>query len=586
MNTHTAPRDSAVSIAYSEAINPATVSTDTFAVHAMQTGLLTQTYGVEGGTIVLTPTELFKPGELVQASATTETLNLSGQGPISPTVWQFRAAVGGGAGTFTDSGQTTVALSGTAAALGDLNGDGALDIYAANVSFGGPHQVWLNDGKGTFYDSGWSLGSSVGENVALGDLNGDGWLDAFVANLGALDEVRLNLGGTGFAAAQSLVGSSATSYDVALGDVDGDGDLDALVGTDFGAANTLWLNNGSGGFSSSASLGTTNAKGVALGDLDGDGDLDAVLAYESASDGLWENDGRGNFSLRGSLGGSTSSDDVALGDVDGDGRLDIVVANGASGSGDSNTLWLNQGNWSFAASGESLGTLAPTRDVALGDLDGDGDLDIVFVNDTEKPDWVYLNDGGLQDGTLGAFTLKQSFGSMNSKHVDLGDVDGDGDLDVLACALLRNDVIWLNSDRANLSIAKSVNAHSVSPGQRITYTLTYSNLGPQTAKGIVISDTVPAELAGVQCSAVAGVVTPTGSFDCEWEVADLGPNQGGEVTVSGVVDTGVAVGTVFTNTAEIDSTQVADYQNDNDRSSIKVTVAHKVYLPVVVRNYP
>jgi hypothetical protein len=442
-NTHNAPRDSVVSIAYSEAINPATVSTDTFAVYAMQTGLLTETYGVNGGTISLTPSDPFKPGELVQASATTGTLNLSGQGPIAPTVWQFRAAVGGGVGTFVDSGQTTVELSGTAAALGDLNGDGALDIYAANISYGGPHQVWLNDGTGTFYDSGWSLGSSVGENVALGDLNGDGWLDAFVVNLGKQDDVWLNLGGSGFALAQSL-GGDVLSSDVALGDVDGDGDLDALVGTGDGEANTLWLNDGLGGFPSSVSLGTTNAKGVALGDLDGDGDLDALLANESVPDGLWENDGHGTFSLKDTLGGNTFSDDVALGDVDGNGTLDAVVANGLAGSGNDNTLWLNQGSCSFVASSEALGT-APTRAVALGDLDGDGDLDIVFVNDTTKADWVYLNDGGLQGGTPGEFSLKQSIGSMNSKNVDLGDVDGDGDLDVLACASLRNDIIWLKT---------------------------------------------------------------------------------------------------------------------------------------------
>lgn len=95
-NTHTAPATTTVSITYDEAINPATISTQTFAVHAMQTGLLTQTYGVNGGEIKLTPLQPFKQGELVQVSATTRTLNLSGQGPVSPTVWQFWTAPQGG----------------------------------------------------------------------------------------------------------------------------------------------------------------------------------------------------------------------------------------------------------------------------------------------------------------------------------------------------------------------------------------------------------------------------------------------------------------------------------------------------------
>ena len=87
MNAHTAPLTSSVSITYDQPMDAATVSTGTFAVHAMETGLLAQTYGVGGGTIALTPTHAFKPGELVQASASTGTLNITGTAPLAPTVW-------------------------------------------------------------------------------------------------------------------------------------------------------------------------------------------------------------------------------------------------------------------------------------------------------------------------------------------------------------------------------------------------------------------------------------------------------------------------------------------------------------------
>ena len=134
-NTHIAPPTTTVSITYDEDIDAATVSTRTFAVHAMQTGLLTQTYGVDGGTISLTPIRPFKPGELVQASATTGTLNVSGQGPVSPTVWQFWAAVAAGSGVFTDSGQSLGISNTYGVALGDLNGD---DISMLSSRTGGP----------------------------------------------------------------------------------------------------------------------------------------------------------------------------------------------------------------------------------------------------------------------------------------------------------------------------------------------------------------------------------------------------------------------------------------------------------------
>jgi hypothetical protein len=101
-NTHTAPITSTVSITYNQTISTSTVSPQTFAVHAMQTGLLTQTYGVNGGTISLTPTNSFKPGELVQVSATTATLNITGTAPILPTVWQFRTKAGIGPAIFNE----------------------------------------------------------------------------------------------------------------------------------------------------------------------------------------------------------------------------------------------------------------------------------------------------------------------------------------------------------------------------------------------------------------------------------------------------------------------------------------------------
>ena len=68
-NTHTAPLNTTVSATYDQAMDIATVSPGTFAAHAMQTGLLPQSYGVNGGTLILTPTNPFKPGELMDVAA-------------------------------------------------------------------------------------------------------------------------------------------------------------------------------------------------------------------------------------------------------------------------------------------------------------------------------------------------------------------------------------------------------------------------------------------------------------------------------------------------------------------------------------
>jgi hypothetical protein len=204
-NAHTAPSTATVSITYDEAISPTTVSTRTFTVQAMQTGLLTQTLDVDGSTISLTPTQSLKPGELVQVSATTGTLNLIGDGPAVPTVWQSRAAVGADStATFDDSGQRLGSSWTQVAALGDLDGDGDLDTFTGNgyESGGQANRVWLNRGgvqggvPGTFADSGQTLGISRTLAIALGDVDSDGDLDAFVGNYGQPNTVWLN-GGMG-----------------------------------------------------------------------------------------------------------------------------------------------------------------------------------------------------------------------------------------------------------------------------------------------------------------------------------------------------------------------------------------------------
>lgn len=119
--------------------------------------------------------------------------------------------------------------------------------------------------------------------------------------------------------------------------------------------------------------------------------------------------------------GSNESWFVALGDVDGDGDSDMVIAN----DGEGNLVYSNDGAGLFTDSGQSLGASNISRSIALGDVDGDGDTDIVVANDGQG-NRVYLNDGS------GAFSDSgQDLGLNESWSVVLGDVDGDGDMDML-----------------------------------------------------------------------------------------------------------------------------------------------------------
>jgi hypothetical protein len=189
-------------------------------------------------------------------------------------------------------------------------------------------------------------GVPVGELV-LGDLDGDGDLDLFAAVLDATGiRVLENDGAGNFSdTGQRLGKTSSTS--AALSDIDGDGDLDALVGTEQGAE--LWLNQGGaqgglvGTFARSPQeFDTRPVRRVFLADLDGDGDTDVLIGGVNQAV-VWQNDGQGQFSRVGRSINYTHRHGLAVGDLNGDGWPDIWV-----GKYDNQMrIWYNQGDGTF-----------------------------------------------------------------------------------------------------------------------------------------------------------------------------------------------------------------------------------------------
>jgi len=335
--------------------------------------------------------------------------------------------------------------------LGDLDGDGDLDAAFANMA-GHDSQVWLNDGTGQFVDSGQAL-TQQGHGVGVGDLDGDGDLDLFITcahwmTSGGFNrkpsQVYLNDGqGVFQESGQDLGDTELSGNDVNLLDVDGDGDLDAhVVYFEIGGMpDKVYLNDGQGRFTDSGLA--LSEEVIAWGDLDGDGDVDVFGKAVGQGYRALLNDGTGHLARGWEMAdGQAISGGIALGDLDRDGDLDALVANGfrSEGSQPTRLLW-NDGSGRFADSGQELN---PTKgaDLAVGDLDGDGDLD-VFVANMDLPDEVWLNDGTgqLLDSGL---RLEGSPGSMSTRS-SLGDLDGDGDLDVFGGSFGGRPEIWFNT---------------------------------------------------------------------------------------------------------------------------------------------
>ena len=168
---HTAPVSTAVMITFDQPISLTSVNTGTFVVQDMQSGLITQAYGVFGNQIFLQPDTFFWPGSLVETSVTTGTVNLLGENLLMPKVWRFRTAVSCGSSIFSDTLQSFGNSDSWHVAVGDVDGDDDLDVFVANAN-NQPNKVWINDGSGGFTDSGQNLGNRDSTYVALGDL---GW---------------------------------------------------------------------------------------------------------------------------------------------------------------------------------------------------------------------------------------------------------------------------------------------------------------------------------------------------------------------------------------------------------------------------
>ncbi|MGY3087349.1 hypothetical protein ACVWYF_000375 [Hymenobacter sp. UYAg731] len=301
-------------------------------------------------------------------------------------------------------------------------------------------------------------GIALTEDVKIGDLDGDGDLDFVSTNFyGSAINVRFNNGNGSFSGTGS-VPAGANVSNVALGDVDSDGDLDLLIPNSRLGTVSVRLNDGVGNFSGNTEVGVGSCVSVVLGDLDGDGDLDLLTSGGTLLTGFTYisirfNNGNGTFAGTTSTGLVAGS--VALGDLDGDGDLDLIAANGTNTGVN---VRLNDGDGTFSP---LMPIGVPSNgNIAVGDLDADGDLDFVISKGLGGTAvGVYFNDGS------GRFVVAPDVPVGTTPIVALGDVDGDGDLDIIAAdGQGVSTSVRLNDGSGSFAMAPNVPAASNSTG--------------------------------------------------------------------------------------------------------------------------
>jgi hypothetical protein len=364
--------------------------------------------------------------------------------------------------------------------VADFDGDGKLDVLVhqmrqeSEITWWGHTLVWLNEGDGKFrLENLPQMPPYPYHDAAPGDFNGNGMIDLallssgtlyYLYNQGKTSAVQSPLFETGFLAGG--VGDHGIPGSISVGDFNNSSIPDVFIA---GCCSWLWkdirsiehyipsyswgVSNETAtgrGYSSYKHLGDLPISQAAVGDLNGNGSLDIFAAVRAPRrdlengqpDLILFNDGMGSLVDSGQQLGNASSYSVALGDLDGDGDMDALV-----GTEDGWTVWINQGGdqngiqGNFAQGQTARGE--QTRRVFLADFNGNGILDALIAGNNRAVIWI--NDGS---GELSR--TNQTFRYSHRHAIAVGDFIGNGLPDVFTNSYQKIYRVWINHGGWNL----------------------------------------------------------------------------------------------------------------------------------------